>query len=85
VVEARRLEVPAEPGRQLRAVTEHDPLEDRAPFSPEAGGDRAGKSRAEPVGEPAQPSARSDLRLPDGIATSRPDRTPQIRAARLEA
>ena len=62
VVEARRAEVVAEVVGQRLVVAEDDSLEDRAPFSREPGRNRRSETRAQVVGDAAEPAAPADLR-----------------------
>src|SRR5262249_58951887 len=61
VVEAGDPEVLTHAVGERRIVAENDPLEDRAPLSPESGRDRAREVASQPIGEAAKSAAPADL------------------------
>ena len=63
VVEPTAAERLLEPGRQAVVVAEHDPFQDRAPFSRQPGCGGAAQPRAQPVADPREPAA-----APTGVA-----------------
>jgi hypothetical protein len=84
VVETGRAEAVPQLLAQSLVLAEHQPVQDRAPFSPQAGCDRARELAVDPVGDAADPAATADL-LPtpppsDHVHSSTPEIRPLVEA-----